>query len=162
MQVHSILILERRVTLAEVGLGFPALQSNTAVSAKPKQLPIRNKVTVNTSCNACHEGQVILVRTHLSSPILTKPHNYSELFHMPYLDAWALPWSALLEWVQWCCTNLFHAFSPDQLNGSVTQLNRNSLRSLFTAIVYSRSWVRNSVNYYQNPNNLRTRVTVNT
>ena len=126
MQVNSILILERRVTLAEVGLGFPALQSNTAVSAKPKQLPIRNKVTVNTSCNACHEGQVILIRTHLSSPILTKPHNYSELFHMPYLDAWALPWSALLEWIQWCCTNLFHAFSPDQLNGSVTQLNRKT------------------------------------
>ena len=45
---------------------------------------------------------------------------------MPYLDARALPWFASLEWVQRCCTELFHTFSPNKLNGSVTQLNRKT------------------------------------
>ena len=29
-------------------------------------------------------------------------------------------------WVQRCCTELFDTFAPDQLNGSVTQLNRKT------------------------------------
>ena len=37
-----------------------------------------------------------------------------------------LPWFALLEWVQRCCTELFHAFSLDQLNRRVTQMNRKT------------------------------------
>ena len=45
---------------------------------------------------------------------------------MPYINTWALLWFASLEWVKQCCTELFHVFSPDQLNGSVTQLNRKT------------------------------------
>ena len=43
---------------------------------------------------------------------------------------------------------MFHVFSPDQLNGSVTQVNRKTLRPLFEVTVYSRSWVRESVNIW--------------
>ena len=46
--------------------------------------------------------------------------------HVPYFDAWVLPWFAMHEWVQQCCTELFHTFSPDQLNGSVTQFNKKT------------------------------------
>ena len=38
----------------------------------------------------------------------------------------ALTWLASLEWVQQCCTELFHAFSPDHVNVSVAQLNRKT------------------------------------
>ena len=62
--------------------------------------------------------------SHPPFPTLTSL--YSQLFHVPYLDTWALPWLSLLERVQQCCTKLFHTFSPDQLNGSVTQLNRKT------------------------------------
>ena len=119
---------------------------------------------------------------------------------MPYLDAWALIClakmsSAVLYWVdsrflarpverQCYCVEP----SPDQLNGSVTVLNRrqtswtavllcwtaarpverqcycvepvDSPRPLFKAVVYSRSRVRNSVNNTKQTNaNLGKRVT---
>ena len=43
----------------------------------------------------------------------------STFSHVPYLDAWELPCFASVEWVQRCCTELFHAFSIDYLNGSI-------------------------------------------
>ena len=45
----------------------------------------------------------------------------SQLFHVLYLDAWALPCFSLVEWVQRCCTELLHAFLLDYLNGSIAQ-----------------------------------------
>ena len=51
---------------------------------------------------------------------------YSLAVHVPYLDEWALQCLALLEWDQWWCTDLFHTFSPDLLDGSVTLLNRKT------------------------------------
>ena len=58
------------------------------------------------------------VRLNLS--LMTSEAIFTFFFHVPYLDAWVLPWFALIEWVrvQRCCTELFHAFSLDSLNGS--------------------------------------------
>ena len=53
-------------------------------------------------------------------------HTYVHLCHVPTLDTWALPQIAWLEWVQRCCTELFQAFEPNQLNGSFSQLYRKT------------------------------------
>ena len=45
---------------------------------------------------------------------------YSQLFHVPFLDAWVLPCCALVDCVQLCCNELLHNFSLDYLNGSIT------------------------------------------
>ena len=56
---------------------------------------------------------------------------------------------SLLGGVQPCCTELFHTFSPDQLNRKCYSIEQeDSLIPLFKAIDCSRSWVRNSVNTF--------------
>ena len=91
--------------------------------------------TVNVRCylfwRYCQESTTSLV--------LLLIHNF---FHVPYPDTWALPWFALLERVQQFCIELFHAFSPGKLNGSVTQLNRKQLfiQGHGSATAWIRQW----------------------
>ena len=70
----------------------------------------------------------------------------AQLFHVPYFNAWALPCLALYECVQRCCTELFHTFSLDCLNGSINHTTRRLAHTTVQGIVYSRSRVRKFVN----------------
>ena len=44
------------------------------------------------------------------------------IFHVPCIDAWALPCLTLVDWVQRYCIDLFHAFSLDCFCGSITHI----------------------------------------
>ena len=66
-------------------------------------------------------------------------------FHVLHLAAWALPWFALVEWVQRCCSELLHTFSLEYLNGSIPAQPEDSAVPFLQAIVYSRSWARKLV-----------------
>ena len=73
----------------------------------------------------------------------------SQLLHVPSLslDARTLPWFALLEWVQLCCTWVVSRILARLVERKCYSVETvDSLRPLFKAIVYLRSWVRNSVN----------------
>ena len=88
-----------------------------------------------------HRKDETVGSNHIHSPI----HNF---LTCRILDAWALPWFAWLEWVQQCC--LYYVVSrflarPVELKCYSAEPD-DSLRPLFEAIVYSRSWVSKSVN----------------
>ena len=76
---------------------------------------------------------------------------YSQLFHVQYLDAWALPWFALLEWVQRCGTELFHTFPARPVDRKCCSVQQeDSLRPFFKAIVYSKVMGQELCEYYYN------------
>ena len=70
---------------------------------------------------------------------------YSQFFCVPYLDTRVLSCFAL-PWDKRCCPELFHTFLARPVERKRYSVEpEDSLRPLCKVVVYSRSWVRNSV-----------------
>ena len=74
-------------------------------------------------------------------PYLVSPVQFTT-FSYPYLDEWTLSCFALVDWVQRCCTELFHAFSLDYFHGSFTHTTGRLRHVTVQGNCFSRQWVR--------------------
>ena len=86
---------------------------------------------------------VALVPVHEASHLFAH-RSYAQLFHVPCVDAWALPCLAMADCVQRRCTELLHALSL--IFPEVSLINtEDSFSPLFKAILYAVSLGRKVV-----------------